>query len=541
MRSLLSSLRPLHLARASTLALLFACSGNDDTVLENAGGEGAVSDAPEPSLGEPQASELDAYIEEAMRRYQVPGTALAIVRGGDVVYEGTFGVRGIDDPRPITPDTRFAVGSVTKPMTTLMAATLVDDGELSWDARATDVLPAFALSDPASTPQIRVRDLFNGTSGVPRFDTPFMVHAFTPTELVSLVETIPTVAPPGEVFGYSNAMVSVGGYLAAVAAGAPYDDAGLTTTYTRLMQDRIFSPIGMSDTTFDIDAALAAPDHAWPHSFDGARGAMVQTPIEVERFSSSVRPAGGAWSSLRDMAAYASTQLSGVAPNGNRVVSGANLEQTHTEEIGELPSGEWPTADREGAGYAMGWFTMGDYRGMRALSHDGNTMGFTAEVFLLPDADIAVVVLCNRAMANAFYGAVEQYAIETVLGLEHRGDELQAAQDQGLIDLFQSIASGSVAVSREAAEPYLGSYDYGTRVDFTEAGFTLSTDFGPIPLSAHPDSGLFVRTGELTGMTVATFDTASVPAQVTLGIVGGEGLSQPFVLRRSSSPRGPGF
>jgi CubicO group peptidase (beta-lactamase class C family) len=83
----------------------------------------------------------------------------------------------------------------------------------------------------------------------------------------------------------------------------------------QLVQERVLTPIGMNSTTFDIDEALTDTDHAWPHSYNGDHGAIVQAPIGVEKFVESVTPAGGAWSSLRDMAAYASTQLSGVAPN----------------------------------------------------------------------------------------------------------------------------------------------------------------------------------------------------------------------------------
>ena len=327
-----------------------------------------------------QKADLDRYIGEAIGRYGVPGVAVAVVRGRDVV----------------------------------------------------------------STPQIRMRDLLNGTSGVPRLDTPFFVRRFSPTELISFVGTIRTVAAPGEVFGYSNAVVAPGGYLATLADGAEYDSAALSAGYRRLMQERILNPIGMQSTTFDFDAALADENHAWPHSYEGARGAVVQTPIDVERFVTSVLPAGGAWSTLRDMAAYVSTQLSGVAPNGARIVSSSNLVETHTEAIANLPRDEWPTSDREGAGYAMGWFTMPDYHGMRALSHDGNTVGSTSEMFLVPEADLGVVVLANRGLANDFYGAIEQYAVETALSLEHRSDAVQSAASEELVNMIEGLAAEAV-------------------------------------------------------------------------------------------------
>lgn len=516
-------LRALPLAASITLT---ACSDEDD-----------AADVPETiALTAEQTAELDAYLGEALGRYRVPGAAIAIVRGGNVVYERGFGVRSVESAQPVTPETLFAVGSLTKSMTSLMVATLADDHKIDWDTRATDILPSFALSDPASTPQIRVRDLLNGTSGVPRYDSPLFIRTFSPTELIDLVSGIPTVAPPGKSFGYSSAMVAIGGYVAARAGEEPTGGSDMRSGYERLMQERVFSPIGMASTTFDMDACLAVADHAMPHAYDGAREAVVGTPIEVERFVESVAPAGGAWSSLRDLERYASTQLGGVAPNGRRIVTAKNLGELHAEAIADIPREEWPTVDRQGAGYAMGWYTMADYRGLTALSHDGNTAGFTSEVLLLPEAELAIIVLANLAQANSFYGAVEQFAVETALSLAHQGDALQVEASEQLIGQLRDIAASSIPVERARALPYLGEYEHHARVDFTSQGFVLTGDFGVIPLAEYADSGAFVRTGELEGMTFAIFDSSTHPTQVTVGAPGEDGLSQPFVLRRLAAP-----
>src|SRR4051812_9570829 len=110
MRPRLSKLHRLGSATVSTLALLVACSGDDDTVVQPAGEvfevpSEAVAPADDTSLSEAQITDLNDYISESLRRYQVPGVAVAIVRGKDVVYQGTWGVRGLDDPQPLTVDT----------------------------------------------------------------------------------------------------------------------------------------------------------------------------------------------------------------------------------------------------------------------------------------------------------------------------------------------------------------------------------------------------------------------------------------------------
>src|ERR1700755_1971222 len=119
------------------------------------------------------------------------------------------------------------VASVAKPMTSLMMASLADDGLLDWDTPVQSIVPSFALSNPESTPQIRVRDLVNHSSGVPEFHAPLFLEELRPTGLIASIREIPTVAAPGEVYGYSNQMFASGGFVAARLAGADYEDAAL--------------------------------------------------------------------------------------------------------------------------------------------------------------------------------------------------------------------------------------------------------------------------------------------------------------------------
>ncbi len=85
-------------------------------------------------------------------------------------HVGTYGVRGLRAPERVDRQTRFLVGSVTKPMTTTLAATLVSEGRLGWDDPVVDHLPSFALSQPEWSALVRLRDAFGHTSGVPRSD-----------------------------------------------------------------------------------------------------------------------------------------------------------------------------------------------------------------------------------------------------------------------------------------------------------------------------------------------------------------------------------
>jgi CubicO group peptidase (beta-lactamase class C family) len=496
---------------AVALASLVACSSNDDDTTESGQNELSVE----------QKAELDAWIGDALERYSIPGAAVAIVRGPDVLYQRGFGVRGLADRAPVGVDTRFMVGSVAKGMTSLLAATLVDAEKLSWDAPVTDVLPSFELSQPESTRQMRVRHLFNHSNGVARQDTQLFVEPLSPMEMLASLRTIPIVAPPGETYIYHNQMVATGGFVAALADGATLDS--LNQGYASSMQARVLDPAGMLRTTFHFEGALRDSDRALPHAF-GSDGSVAGVPVERDLGIQSILPAGGAWSTISDLAAYASTQLSGVAPNGRRVVSVTNLHETHTKVIDAPVEGE-------GEGYAMGWHTQESYLGMPALWHDGDTMGTTSQVLLLPDAEVGVVVLTNRAVGQHFYRAVQRFAAETVLQRDHASDAAEFDANAEVLAAARAAGEGSAVVSSEQAQPYLGEYGRDVSVRFTEQGFVLTTAFGDTPLVSLGEPHVFACGGVLTaGCFSAVFDLGAEPARLRLDLLFNP--AQPFDLER---------
>ena len=471
-------------------------------------------------------ADIEAYAAAAVARYDIPGAAIAVVAGGRTVYQHGFGVRGLDDPRPVTPDTLFMVGSITKSMTGLLTATLVDDGLLDWDARVVDVLPGFALSDPAATPLIRIRDLLSHASGVAGHDPALLVQRFSPRELVQSLAGIPVLSAPGAAFHYSNQAFAVGGFAAARAATAADTDLDLAATYTGLMNTRVFERIGMRATTLDFDAAAGSPNHALPHAFDPTVARMARVPLDFERFAVSVAPAGAVWSNATDMASYAIAEAGGVAPDGTRVVSADGLRQTQTAQV----------AIQDGIGYGFGWAVLepAAYHGHRAVMHTGGTTGFITHIAVLPDDQIGVVVLSNHVLGEGFCTSVREYIVEVLLGTGHAGDEPAVtalhATEQSLVDLQHST-------SRPASDQVaglVGGYGDRAQVAFDATnGFELVTDFGALPLSALPGApGSFASIGVTVGMAATFSSGAEADQTVTISGVGAEPDVFPLTLPR---------
>jgi CubicO group peptidase (beta-lactamase class C family) len=233
--------------------------------------------APQSLTGERRA-QFEAYVADALLRYGVPGASIAVVQGGDVVYLNGFGVSAFGSTQPVTPDTLMMIGSVTKSMTTMLAATLVDDGRLTWDTRLVDVLPDFAVGDPELTQSLTVRDAFCNCAGIPGRDIElfFESNSFTPQGVVTTLAEVAPTAAVGERFQYNNLLIGAAGYAVGVAAGGGAEDVALA--YDVAMRERVLGPIGMVRSTFDPKEVLAGGDYAVPHATD-LSGTLQRVPL----------------------------------------------------------------------------------------------------------------------------------------------------------------------------------------------------------------------------------------------------------------------
>ncbi|MBZ0288746.1 MAG: beta-lactamase family protein, partial [Anaerolineae bacterium] len=109
---------------------------------------------------------FETVIQTEMDYFDIPGAAVAVIAGDDVVYAEGFGERDLEAGAPFTTATRFRIGSTTKSLTSLLIAQLVDEGLLTWDTPVTDLLPEFATADPERTAQMKLRDLMGMGSGL---------------------------------------------------------------------------------------------------------------------------------------------------------------------------------------------------------------------------------------------------------------------------------------------------------------------------------------------------------------------------------------
>ncbi|HEY5650412.1 MAG TPA: serine hydrolase domain-containing protein [Acidimicrobiia bacterium] len=320
---------------------------------------------------------LLTWLDEQREATHVPGLAIVVVKDDEVVLAEGLGLADRETSTPVTPETLFPIGSSTKAFTTTLAAMLVDDGTISWDDPVSEHLDYFSPDVDAAEPdaEATLRDLFSHRTGYPRMGV-LIADPEVPVE--TILRTAAGAEPWAgfrERFYYSNVMYLAAGTAIAEAAGS---------TWVELVEERILDPLGMDDTTTSSEVAMADDDLATGYSWDAD---LVAFEALDYRPTDNICPAGCLTSTVLDMAEWLRFQLGEGEVDGLRLVSDEQLDETWTEHI---PMGG-------GISYGLGWM-LSEWQGQPQIAHGGNVVGFSAQVAMLPEADLGFVMLTNVSL-----------------------------------------------------------------------------------------------------------------------------------------------
>lgn len=399
------------------------------------------------TLDQERLAELTGFIERGLKDSKVPGTSLAIIQDGKVVYSGGFGVRELGKPEPVNGDTLFMVASNSKALSTLMLAKLVDEGKLSWDDPVTKVMPGFKLGDMNTTAQVKVEHLVCACTGLPRQDMEWILEygAYTPESSMELLGTMQPTSDFGDLFQYSNVLAAAGGYVGGYVA---YPESPLGEAYDRAMQDRVFDPLGMKSTTFDYGVALGNGNVASPHSVD-VNGQPAVALMEVNYAVIPVRPAGAAWSSVNDMLKYVAMELSGgVLANGERYINQQPLFERRKSKV-DVGEDHY---------YGMGLMVDESF-GTPVVHHGGDMIGFHSDMMWLPDHNVGAVVLTNGDPGWLIRSGFRRKLLEVLFDGKPEADAALAANSKNyLSSMAVEYELLSVPADAEQAAELAGSY-----------------------------------------------------------------------------------
>jgi CubicO group peptidase (beta-lactamase class C family) len=415
-------------------------------------GQTTTSHASSPAQAQPgDFSQVDSIVKDLMALYDVPGVAIGLVKDGKVVYTKGYGVRNTQTGQPVTEDTLFAIGSVTKSFTALDIAQLVDEGKLDLDAPVITYLPDFKLSDPEATRQVTLRQFLSHSSGLPGVDTWYTVGVKDRKQIIDDMASTKLTAPPGKVWQYSNEGFVLPGYVLEQITGQSWED------YTK---QHIFQPLGMTGANFDVAESQKSPNYASPHALDVLKG-MQPIPFFPYTKMTPAGPAGGINATVVDMSKYAAFQVGdgmvssvGVTES-TRLVSKEMLDTMHEQQIaigGSPVTTDQPNVQTSGQqtqtitpisvplptnfGYGLGWITE-DYHGHKLVAHNGAIDGFGSYVTLVPSEKDGVVLLTNSQYllrGGFFLEAARLQLVNWLLGVQSEPGLTDAINKQGGLD-----------------------------------------------------------------------------------------------------------
>lgn len=309
-----------------------------------------------------KADKVDDIVRARMKERNIPGAAIAIVKNGKVAKMKGYGLASVEFSAPVTTDTVFEIGSVSKQMTAAAIMLLVEDGKVSLDEKISRYLP----NTPEAWKDVTVRHLLTHTSGIKSYTS---LTGFELARRVKIDGFIKQLSPhpleftPGEKNIYSNSGYNLLAYIIETQSGKPY---------LQFMRERIFTPLGMTSTG-DRDPKFIIPLRANGYEW------------EVDRLTgrdgglTDLMGAGSITSTIEDMAKWEA------ALRGSTFLKPESKNAIWTQfkfNGGDLSP------------YGFGW-RISDVRGHKLIGHTGQTAGFGAAIFRYVENDVTVIALTN--------------------------------------------------------------------------------------------------------------------------------------------------
>jgi CubicO group peptidase (beta-lactamase class C family) len=393
----------------------------------------AIAFAPAPGATvTPQADQkfeqIAALVTQKMAEYGVPGVAFGIVKNGQAIVRG-LGVANLDNPQPVTPDTVFALASISKTMTTAAMMRLVEQGKVDLNAPVVQYLPTFKVQDETVTRNVKIWHLLTHTPGWEGQLTSEDRGAQTLAHFVdTTMRDLPKLAEPGEVWSYNNAGFNVAGRVIEVVSGQSIHNAFRTL---------VFEPIGLTRSFTRIEDLVTYP-------FSVAhRGAPGEVTVSRPLSRSVSVAAGGVSMSLNDLLSYAKFHLGdGTGKDGKPVLTRASLEQMR------LPRLRKNATDEE---MGLGWH-LRRVGGVMTAAH-GGTLGHILLLELVPERNLALAILTNHANGWRLVQDVERSALTVLEGLK-----LDPAQAIGHRGINETMPDAPILAKQPDPAPYLGVY-----------------------------------------------------------------------------------
>ncbi|MEQ9414410.1 MAG: serine hydrolase domain-containing protein [Cyclobacteriaceae bacterium] len=325
-------------------------------------------------------SDYEEYINESLKLTGVPGAAIAIIHDSTIIYLKGFGVRNVDTQEPVDTHTVFRLASVSKPVTSVLLGTMMEEGILNWDDPIIKYLPHFELNSEAYTQQLTIRHVLSHTSGLPYHTYTNLIEEGTAhNDLIGELKNVKLIGEPGKVYSYQNVAYSLLDDVVHSATGQSFETE---------IKARLFGPLRMANASVSYEELLNSPNFAQPHLLRGRKWKTI--PVSPTYYNTA--PAGGINASITDMAKLMVALLG----NKESVVTQKTIDQLFNQEVRATAKNRnfnrWSRIKR--SYYGLGWRVL-TFKNDTLAYHGGYVNGYRSEIAVHPTKKIAICVLAN--------------------------------------------------------------------------------------------------------------------------------------------------
>ena len=332
---------------------------------------------------------LDLFVNQLIEDFDVPGLSIGIVQNDSIIYLKGYGTREIRTDNRVDENTLFAIGSISKSFTALTLGILVDEGKIKWDDKVVTYLPYFELYEPYVTANFTIRDLLTHRSGLKDVSggTLWYHSDLSRVDIIKNFKYLEPVSGFREKPAYQNIMYMAAGEIVREVTGQEWDS---------FLKESVFNKLGMSNSTSissvrESNKNLAQP-HIWNESYD-------KESIEQEKMD-NLAAAGSIYSSANEMNNYMRFLLNDGVFEQDTIVSKEVIDEIFTPQIIYPISN--PPFGNEFSSYGFGWW-LSPIDGHKVIEHSGGVDGMSANLFMVKDLNIGVVILSNSSKEPATF------------------------------------------------------------------------------------------------------------------------------------------
>ncbi|WP_439881043.1 serine hydrolase [Pontibacter sp. MBLB2868] len=362
-------------------------------------------------------SKLDAYYQKALKDWNVPGMAIAIVKDDSVVFAKGYGVLDNKAGGKVDANTLFGIASNTKAYTAAALATLVDAGKIKWTDKVKQYVPYLQLYDPFVTENLTIEDLLSHRVGLQTFSGDLLWYntTYSREEIIKRMRYLEPAYGFRDGYGYSNLMFITAGKVIENVTGK---------TWENYIKETFLQPLGMNRTYTSVNELKGINNVASPHGFD-ENGKPYATTLTAW---DSWNPAAGIFTSVSQQAQWMRLQLNHGTYKGKKIFSEAasrNMWTAHNPFPISVKAEEiTPSTHFTAAG--LGWF-VSDYEGRKLVYHGGGHEGMNSRTVLVPEENLGVVILTNSM--SSIMAPIANYTIDQFMDVQNGRDWSQFTLD----------------------------------------------------------------------------------------------------------------